>query len=793
MTKKKKLRMLYYRSIASIIILCVIFSSFHMNSFVEALTKDHLIESNVIYNDDHTEASIVFDLDSVAEDKYFIESITSEKEEKVIYDSNSFNQSTDYLVKENGTYDFTIAYSQIAFDERESDQNMKKMKITVPVKDIKKNETMDHTEISDMNSFDNNTGLKEDFGTTIDTTEETLEETFSNNSDADLDDTSQPDNILDETVDSVINTVNNHSQGAYPQEILLKGLGFYGNFNKAKFNIDPSTYKITGTVLETGTGYHSYFDGIYYRITVYKKDAKLYDTGEVVFEVKGTDRPNKSQFEKIEGFRFEEGDMIQIWSPESKFNFPGSPIIASDGVNTVDYTNGNIPSEKWSNSVYEITGQGLKEIYNEVPLIKGIDIPLFALYDQGDLSKGELQEAPVYTDIQFLDDRNDNGIYVRGKYQLDGSEVNMKYDVTNLPPEESKSGLWTSRYTITDSWGRSAQANRNIVKLPKFDNRIKIEEMENKVSDDKLVFGFVHFQDAKINPNTVNLPSGAVINTKPEWEANLVLPYGNDKRTRLIKSSSGDLEKIDVGERYYIPTENIVSVEVKRDSSTIIVTNYNASISETQIASFNEQELKKQLKEEIAQIMGVNISNLDGAEIVLDANLEKDNPKVGSYQVTLQFKNANGTIKQIFSLNVTENPWSYDTPERIETNGASGFVVIPKGIELERDIEDSSQLSAKAEVYFANYQNAENVQYNISVDRTFEMINVLDNTNKFVVTATSSNAHTNWNNNILDLGSLSLTNTKGNGLNIMFSASTKETERVKGRWQGNVHFYIERK
>lgn len=800
-----------YQGIMWLTILFLTVSTFCIKEIVEAVTTVPLIEANVVYNEDKTQASIVFDLASVNQGTNEIVKITSETEGEVVYDENLINQSSDYDVAENGNYQFTVTYrstSLLANSRKVTSAESESMKITqvnVKVENIQPSIETNSSEKSVLaDSGKEVEGTNEEFNIETSDVSSSMEGAeVTDFTDANQDKTEETTTV-EETIDSNWSSIETEKENetlikenrntTYPQEILLKGLVGNGSAEKVKFVIDPTTYQFSGVVLGTLGGYHQLFSGTYYKITAYKSSAQLNDLGTDVFEVKGTDTPNKSNFTKIEAFDFEEGDMIRIWSAESKFNFVGEPVIGSDGISTIDYSTRNVPSERFTNSVYQITSQGFKEIYNSAPTATGQDIPLYSLYGQGDWSDGDLETAPIYSDMIFKDDRDEHGVYQSNGYTINEKIGSIDYVVTNRPTDDIVSGAWTTKYRVTDSWGRQTTINRLSIKLPKIDPKITIEEMEEKMVDGKKVDGFVHFPGAtvKTNDQTVTLSSSVVINTNPQWEANLVIPYGATGRTRMIKNSTGDLKEVDIVGKYRVSTDHVTSVTIKKDPVTVIGTNYQVSLSETQIVSLEESELKEKIKEQLAQKIGTTSSELSNADIVLDTTLDKLNPKSGNYQVTLKFTNSSGAIEQTFNLEVTSNPWSYDTPDRSETNGVSGFVVIPKGIDLQRDKTNTSQLSATAEVYFANYGNATGVNYQVSVDETFEMMNVVDTSNKFTVTATSKNGQTGATNSILSLGNLASTNTRGNGLSVTFTAPAEQVNKTKGRWQGNVQFYIER-
>lgn len=796
-----------YRRIAWLTIFLLTVGSFRIQEIVEAITADPLIEANVVYNEDKTQASIVFDLASVDQGRNEIVKITSEREGEVVYDASLINQSSDYDVAENGNYQFTVTYRSTSLLANQSEATsvesdaLETIQVNVQVDGIQPTSETISSEQSPSVDFEGD--IEESI---IETSEvvpntEAVETVSSTGMSQDQTETSTTEETTTSTETSQLEKANETSvkeskaTTSYPQEILLKGIAFYGETRKVKFTIDPTTYKITGTVIQSNGGYHQGFNNTtYYTITVYKKDAKIGDTGQVLFNVNGEDKPKKEDFQLMEGFTFEEGDMLKIWSLEPKFNFTGSPIIASDGVTSIDYSSNSVPKEKFQNSVYEITAQGLKEIYNKAPSASGQEIPLYSLYGQGDWSDGELDAAAIYSDMVFMDDRDENGVYQSNGYQIRERLGSINYTITNKPTDNIASGGWTTKYLLTDSWGRQTTINRPTFKLPKIDNKITIEEMKEKISNGKKVSGFVHFEGAsvQVSNQTITLKSGTIIDTNVNKTTFMTVPYDGQKTTRFIKDNNNDLKEIQILDKYNLADDVIKTVTIGSNKDISIATTYAVSLSETEIVTFDETGLKEKVKSQIADVMSLDETKLADAEILFGGSFDRTNPKEGQYDVTVRFANGNATVDQVVTLNVTANTWSYDTPDRSETNGVSGFVVIPKGIDLQRDKTNTSQLSATAEVYFANYGNATGVNYQVSVDETFEMMNVVDTSNKFTVTATSKNGQTGAINNILSLGNLALTNTKGKGLSVTFTAPAEQVNKTKGRWQGNVQFYIER-
>lgn len=795
-----------YRGITWLTIFLLTVGSFCIKEIVEAITVAPLIEANVVYNEDKTQASIVFDLASVNQGTNEIVKITSEREGEVVYDASLINQSSDYDVAENGNYQFTVTYRSTSLLANQSEATsvesdaLETTQVNVQVDGIQPTSETISSEQSPSVDFEGN--IEE---STIETSEvvpstEAVETVSSTDMRQDQTETSTTEETTTSTETSQLEKANetpateSKATTAYPQEILLKGLSISGNVNKVKLKFDPTTYDVTSELMINGYSWHRHFPGTYYRITAYKKGSVLGNTGTVLLEVKGTDPVQANQMAQIEGFNFEEGDMIQIWSAEAKFNFLGLPVIASDGIATIDYSNNVVSKEKFQNSVYEITAQGLKEIYNEAPSASGQEISLYSLYGQGDWSDGELDSAAIYSDMVFMDDRDENGVYQSNGYQIHEKLGLIDYTITNKPTDNIASGVWTTRYLLTDSWGRQTTISRPSVKLPKIDDKITIEEMKEKISNGKKVAGFVDFEGATVQASnqTITLKSGTIIDVNVNKTIFMTVPYDGQKTTQFIKDNNADLKEIQILDKYNLADNVIKTVTIGSNKDISIATTYVVGLSETEIATFDETGLKEKVKHQIAEAMSLDPTKLADAEILFGGSFDHTNPKEGQYDVTVRFANGNATIDQVVTLNVTANPWSYDTPDRSETNGASGFVVIPKGIDLQRDTTNASQLSATAEVYFANYGNATGVNYQVSVDETFEMMNVVDTSNKFTVTATSKNGQTGATNSILSLGNLASTNTRGNGLSVTFTAPAEQVNKTKGRWQGNVQFYIER-
>lgn len=171
--------------------------------------------------------------------------------------------------------------------------------------------------------------------------------------------------------------------------------------------------------------------------------------------------------------------------------------------------------------------------------------------------------------------------------------------------------------------------------------------------------------------------------------------------------------------------------------------------------------------------------------------------KPGSYQIEISAKDQGKIVNKNINLNVIENTWSYDTEDRTEANGASGFIVIPKGINMESGSgKDKDKIEGKGKVFFANYPNSIDVKYNIYIDKTFDLIKTDDITNKINVTTSSTDADKDYDvgDNNIRISNVGYRWNESNPIRLNFKASKEKIDntKTKGRWKGNVTFYFER-
>ena len=172
---------------------------------------------------------------------------------------------------------------------------------------------------------------------------------------------------------------------------------------------------------------------------------------------------------EINNLSYKEFNYISLWVYDSKegISISKKPNLTSNdqflksGVSeegSLDgiLLNGFENQEKMQNTRFEIKSEGLEKIYNEGPVINGLDDILY-VYKNDNIQKNyALKGVSVSSDI-------------------DKTIPNEKIVITNLNNENlenlgdeiNKVGKFTLKYTVTDSWGKSATYNRTVSVISK--------------------------------------------------------------------------------------------------------------------------------------------------------------------------------------------------------------------------------------------------------------------------------------------------------------------------------------
>lgn len=243
----------------------------------------------------------------------------------------------------------------------------------------------------------------------------------------------------------------------------------------------------------------------------------------------------------------------------------------------------------------------------------------------------------------------------------------------------------------------------------------------------------------------------------------------------------------------------VVSDNMETDGEYYVFGNDSQPILETKLSTLTDQQFKEYVKE-TTKAKAFKITKSNGNCYMKDADVStegwldsaREPYKVpGDHQIDAYVKERD-SVKVSLKQKVTENTWSYEEDKLPTDNGASGFIVIPKAVNMESGTgNDENKIVGKGKIYFADY-SAKDAKYNISVDKTFDISNTKDRQNKVsVITSDPENIAVN-NGEKIKFQNIGKGYSKENPLEIDFKASRTKIDKEKGRWDGKVTFYFER-
>ena len=242
---------------------------------------------------------------------------------------------------------------------------------------------------------------------------------------------------------------------------------------------------------------------------------------------------------EINNLSYEGFDYVSLWVYNSNdgISISKNPNLISEeqfvknGISEENSSNymlltGFKNQEEMQNTRFEIKSEGLKKIYNKGPVINGLNDTLYVYKNNNITKEYALKGVTVTSDI-------DNTI---------SNEKVLITNIDNKPLEDlhdevSTIGNFILKYTVTDSWGRSATYNRTVSVISK------------SVSND---FDF-YSQDGndkvfslKYNPisNVFDVSEGKTSDTLPKEDEVEVPPSGEEQPNEpvLPPSESGPSE-----------------------------------------------------------------------------------------------------------------------------------------------------------------------------------------------------------------------------------------------------------
>ena len=209
---------------------------------------------------------------------------------------------------------------------------------------------------------------------------------------------------------------------------------------------------------------------VMYKIRLYDKEGKE----KLAIELNGSDTGNSKKLEPLKNLSYEIGDFVQIIPVNKKDVLKITGNIQGDITKEKeDYFDGIDNYDYIENVRFEIADDHLNSIYNEAPVISGLN----------DIIDSENPNNDIFTGISVKDDH-------------DGIIDNSKLEVEVIQLQD---GILEVRYIAIDSWGRKTIGSRRI--FPKSISKLidEPEKQEEQIINDKEL----------PTPNNVNLENAS--------------------------------------------------------------------------------------------------------------------------------------------------------------------------------------------------------------------------------------------------------------------------------------------
>ncbi len=195
---------------------------------------------------------------------------------------------------------------------------------------------------------------------------------------------------------------------------------------------------------------------VMYKIRLYDKEGKE----KLAIELNGSDTGNSKKLEPLKNLSYEIGDFVQIIPVNKRDVLKITGNIQGDITKEKeDYLDGIDNYDYIENVRFEIADDHLNSIYNEAPVISGLN----------DIIDSENPNNDIFTGISVKDDH-------------DGIIDNSKLEVEVIQLQD---GILEVRYIAIDSWGRKTIGSRRI--FPKSISKLidEPEKQEEQIINDK--------------------------------------------------------------------------------------------------------------------------------------------------------------------------------------------------------------------------------------------------------------------------------------------------------------------
>ena len=266
---------------------------------------------------------------------------------------------------------------------------------------------------------------------------------------------------------------------ANENKFILKGQDNSQNVSKENENIESYSSELN--------------EDNYFQMIV--RDARGNEKKKVILT--GEFEHDRQQLSELHQFGFNRYDTISLKARTAQaVKIKGDIIVpeVSTKSTTTDYSNGFGTVEKYSEVRFKITDDGLREMTKKPLSINGAD-PII-------IKRGDILDLLEGISVELNDQNNDDYKISVEEISSNGSKTVLLDETNNDNSSDSgviedktkfkklKEGVYTVRYTATNSWGATTTVDRKITVEPRTDLEAVKLTVKDRDNTDVLVIGF---------------------------------------------------------------------------------------------------------------------------------------------------------------------------------------------------------------------------------------------------------------------------------------------------------------
>ncbi|MPQ44036.1 putative mucin/carbohydrate-binding domain-containing protein, partial [Clostridium tarantellae] len=252
-------------------------------------------------------------------------------------------------------------------------------------------------------------------------------------------------------------------------------INILGYNSEKKFNIgfDERTKKIKveNQKNEAIHDYETVIDKDYFSIKILDKN----NNEKAYVKLIGGDFGTSDKLNVLKDLSYEYGDVLILYHREKgRLTIDGEIINSKE-----DYADGVNDEENLNNTVFKITQNGLEAIYNEAPIIQGIEDIILTKESHENLANKlfqiNLKNKEVIRAIDEVEGDITKKLNIEGEFDLETP------------------GEYIIKYSVSDSWGRTTEKLRKITIIEPNkieENFIRVDGFGNWGERDKFKIGF---------------------------------------------------------------------------------------------------------------------------------------------------------------------------------------------------------------------------------------------------------------------------------------------------------------